>query len=55
MSDADVRVRYERFRAYPTPSWVFISPAGVVLHGNRNSRSTPRDLLRDIDTALGKP
>jgi thioredoxin-related protein len=44
----------KRLRAYPTPSWVFISPDGVVLHSNRNGRSTAREMLRDVETAIGK-
>ena len=44
----------KRFRAYPTPSWVFFSSSGNVLHTNRNGRSTTREMLRDVETALSK-
>ena len=40
------------FRAYPTPSWQFLSTKGTVLKANRGSKSTGRDLLRDLDAAL---
>ncbi|MEP6941249.1 MAG: thioredoxin fold domain-containing protein [Rudaea sp.] len=43
-----------RFQAYPTPSWVFLSPSGEVLHTGRNGKSTSRDMLRDLETALSK-
>jgi thioredoxin-related protein len=42
----------KRFRAYPTPSWVFLSTKGTVLQTNRGSKSTSRELLRDLDAAL---
>jgi thioredoxin-related protein len=42
----------KQFRAYPTPSWLFMSPQGTVLKANRGSKSTARDLLRDLDAAL---
>jgi thioredoxin-related protein len=42
----------KQFRAYPTPSWVFMSTKGSVLKANRGSKSTSRDLLRDLDAAL---
>jgi len=42
----------KRYRAYPTPSWLFMSPQGTVLKANRGSKSTDRDLLRDLDAAL---
>ena len=41
-----------QFRAYPTPSWLFLSSKGTVLHANRGSKATSRDLLRDLDAAL---
>jgi len=44
----------KRFQAYPTPSWVFISPKGALLHGNRNGKSTTRELQLDVDKALAK-
>jgi thioredoxin-related protein len=40
------------FRAYPTPSWVFLSAKGAVLQANRGSKSTSRQLLRDLEAAL---
>jgi hypothetical protein len=39
-------------RAYPTPSWLFMSSSGKVLQSNRGSKATSRDLLRDLDAAL---
>jgi thioredoxin-related protein len=42
----------KQFRAYPTPSWMFLSAKGKVLEANRGSKSTGRDLLRDLDAAL---
>jgi thioredoxin-related protein len=42
----------QQFRAYPTPSWMFLSAKGAVLKANRGSKSTSRDLLRDLDAAL---
>ena len=42
----------KHFRAYPTPSWVFLSPKGTVLKANRGSKSTSRQLLRDLEAAL---
>jgi len=44
----------KRFQAYPTPSWVFLSPSGAVLQANRNGKSTAREMLRDLDAALSK-
>jgi thioredoxin-related protein len=44
----------KQFQAYPTPSWVFLSPTRTVLHGNRNGKSTSRDMQRDIGAALSK-
>ena len=44
----------KRFQAYPTPSWVFFSSSGNVLHTNRNGKSTTREMLRDLETALSK-
>jgi len=44
----------KRFQAYPTPSWIFLSPSGSVLHSNRNGKTTAREMLRDIDFALAK-
>jgi thioredoxin-related protein len=41
----------KQFHAYPTPSWVFLSSKGTVLKANRGSKSTDRDLLRDLDAA----
>ena len=42
----------KQFRAYPTPSWMFLSPKGAVLQTNRGSKSTSAALLRDLDAAL---
>lgn len=42
----------KHFRAYPTPSWVFLSTKGTVLQANRSSKSTSRDLIRDLEAAL---
>ena len=44
----------KRFQAHPTPSWIFFSPAGEVLHTNRNGKSTSRELRRDIEIALSR-
>lgn len=45
----------ERLHAYPTPSWVFISPCGVVLNADRGSMTTPIELRRALEVALSKP
>ena len=42
----------KQFRAYPTPSWVFLSPKGTVLQANRGSKSSSRQLQRDLEAAL---
>jgi thioredoxin-related protein len=42
----------KNFRAYPTPSWVFLSAKGAVLQANRGSKSTSAQLMRDLDAAL---
>jgi thioredoxin-related protein len=42
----------QRFRAYPTPSWMFLSAKGTVLKANRGSKSTSAQLLSDLDAAL---
>jgi len=42
----------KQFRAYPTPSWVFLSTKGAVLQAKRGSKTTSRELLRDLDAAL---
>ena len=42
----------KQFRAYPTPSWVFLSTNGTVLQANRGSKSTGGALLRDLEAAL---
>ena len=42
----------KNFRAYPTPSWVFLSAKGTVLQANRGSKSTSRELLRELEAAL---
>ena len=44
----------KRFKAYPTPSWIFLSPSGSVLHSNRNGKTTAREMLSDVDLALSK-
>jgi hypothetical protein len=41
----------KQFRAYPTPSWVFLSAKGTVLQANRGSKSTSRELLRELEAA----
>jgi thioredoxin-related protein len=41
----------QQFRAYPTPSWVFMSTKGTVLRANRGSKSTSAQLLRDLELA----
>ena len=51
LSHADL---IRRFQAYPTPSWVFLSPTGALLHANRNGKLTSREMLRDIEIALSK-
>jgi thioredoxin-related protein len=43
-----------RFKGSPTPSWVFLTPQGVRLHGDRGGRTMARELLRDADIALEK-
>jgi thioredoxin-related protein len=42
----------KQFRAYPTPSWMFLSAKGAVLQADRGSKSTSAQLLRDLDAAL---
>ena len=42
----------KQFRAYPTPSWMFLSPKGAVLKANRGSKSTSGALLGDLEAAL---
>ena len=42
----------KQFRAYPTPSWVFLSTNATVLRANRGSKATSGDLLRDLEAAL---
>jgi thioredoxin-related protein len=42
----------KQFRAYPTPSWMFLSTKGTVLQTGRGSKATDRDLLRQLDAAL---
>lgn len=42
----------KQFRAYPTPSWLFLSSKGTVLQANRGSKTTSQNLLRDLDAAL---
>lgn len=43
-----------KLKGYPTPSWVFLTPAGVRLHGNRGGKTPPGELMRDGDVALEK-
>jgi hypothetical protein len=38
----------ERFSAYPTPSWIFMSPSGVILSTNRNGKTTTRELRNEL-------
>src|SRR5262245_11600434 len=42
----------KQFRAYPTPSWMFMSAKGAVLQAHRGSKSTSDELLRQLDAAL---
>lgn len=42
------------FRGSPTPSWVFLTPQGVRLNGDRGGRTLVRELLRDGEVALEK-
>jgi thioredoxin-related protein len=42
----------KQFRAYPTPSWIFMSSKGAVLQASRGSKSTSGELLRELDAAL---
>jgi thioredoxin-related protein len=42
----------QQFRAYPTPSWMFLSAKGTVLQADRGSKSTSGQLLRDLEAAL---
>ncbi|ANJ73028.1 thioredoxin family protein [Ralstonia insidiosa] len=42
------------FAAYPTPSWVFLSPDGTTLGAGRNGKTTAREMRRDLETALAK-
>lgn len=44
----------KRFAAYPTPSWVFLSPSGQLLHAGRNGKTTTREMVKDVETALSK-
>lgn len=57
MPGGALRTRAEiikQFQAYPTPSWVFISATGEVLSANRGGKSTAREMLRDLESALSK-
>ena len=42
----------QQFRAYPTPSWMFLSAKGTVLKANRGSKTTSTQLQRDLEAAL---
>ena len=42
----------QQFRAYPTPSWMFLSAKGTVLKAHRGSKSTSAQLLSDLEAAL---
>jgi hypothetical protein len=42
----------KQFRAYPTPSWLFMSTKGTVIQANRGSKSSSAELLRELDAAL---
>jgi thioredoxin-related protein len=44
----------KQYRAYPTPSWIFISPKGEILYGNNGGKSTAREMRRDLEIALKK-
>ena len=39
----------KRFRGYPTPSWVYLSPTGQLIHADRGGKSTAREMLRDLE------
>jgi len=42
----------QRFRAYPTPSWMFMSAKGTVLKADRGSKTTGPQLLSELEAAL---
>lgn len=42
------------FKGSPTPSWVFLTPKGVRLHGERGGKTLASDLTRDGEIALEK-
>ena len=44
----------KRYRAYPTPSWVFLSGTGEVLQADRGGKSTSGEMKRDLEAALSK-
>jgi thioredoxin-related protein len=43
-----------RYRGYPTPSWIYLSHTGQLLHADRGAKSTARELLKDLETAESK-
>lgn len=43
-----------KLKGTPTPSWVFLTPSHIRLHGNRGGRTPPRELMRDGEIALEK-
>jgi thioredoxin-related protein len=43
------------YKAYPTPSWVFLSESGEVLLSGSGGRTTSREFLRDLENILRKP
>lgn len=43
-----------KFRAYPTPSWIFLSPTGQLLHADRGGKSTAREMLKDLETVQSR-
>ncbi|TFY97610.1 thioredoxin family protein [Ramlibacter humi] len=42
----------KRFKAYPTPSWLYLTPTGEVLGGNRNAKTTARELKFELEKVL---
>lgn len=42
------------FKASPTPSWVWLTPNGARLYGDRGGRTTSRELLRDSEAVMEK-
>lgn len=42
----------KRFHAYPTPSWLYLSPTGEILGGSRDARKTARELKDELEQVL---